>query len=123
MFKVTLVIGIALSLAGVTLFFASIGQPSSSAGINAGASLFFSMGLVVMSLGFYLQGRKLRSELPAALVKSKKTERLCSICNQESSQVFCRVHVARLCLGCFEKHDDGKNCLYVPARRAAAAYK
>jgi len=123
MFKVTLVIGIILSGLGVTLFFAGIGQPSSSAGINAGASLFFSMGLVVMSLGFYLEARKLRPQLPTAQLKSKKTDRLCSVCNQETAQVFCRVHVARLCPGCFEKHDDGKNCLYVPARRAAAAYK
>jgi len=123
MFKVTLVIGIILSILGITLFFAGIGQPSTSVGINAGASLFFSMGLVVMALGFYLEGRKFRPQLPGTQVKSKKTDRLCSVCNQETAQFFCRVHVARLCLACFEKHDDGKNCLYVPARRAAAAYK
>jgi hypothetical protein len=89
--------------------------------------MFFSLGTVIIAAGFYLHGRRLKAEFQAAAPQGKKadrkTERICSVCNQETAQVFCRVHVLRLCSNCLERHDDGRNCLYVPAKRAAAAYK
>lgn len=123
MSKVTFVIGSILAAIGIVCYVSTIGQPSHSEPIVATASTFFSMGILVIAAGLYWQGRRLQGEHQQQTIQVKKTDRLCSVCNRESAQVFCRVHVLRLCPNCIDKHDDGKNCLYVPARRAAAAYK
>jgi len=123
MAKVTLVIGALLAVGGVVCFFAVFGQPQSEA-IRAMGSALFSFGTLIAAGGVYWQARQIqaRYQLPTA-ARNKKTERLCSSCNREPALVFCRVHQQRLCLACFDKHDDGINCSYVPARRATAAYK
>jgi hypothetical protein len=120
--KVTLVIGSLLAIAGVVCFLALFGQGQPEA-TRAIGSAMFSLGVLIIAAGVYLQARRLQAQYEAPAAKTKKTERLCSQCNREPSLVFCRVHVLRLCLNCFEKHDDGANCSYVPARRATAAYK
>lgn len=120
--KVTLVIGSLLAIAGIVCFFALFGQTQSDA-IRAIGSALFSVGVLIIAAGVYLQARRIQAQHEIVAIKSKKTERLCSQCNREPSLVFCRVHVLRLCVNCFEKHDDGTNCSYVPARRATAAYK
>ncbi|HEY6248639.1 MAG TPA: hypothetical protein VI685_01695 [Candidatus Angelobacter sp.] len=120
--KVTLVIGSLLAIAGAVCFLALFGQTQSDA-IRAIGSALFSVGVLIIAAGVYLQARRIQAEHETPAIKGKKTERLCSQCNREPSLVFCRVHVLRLCLDCFEKHDDGTNCSYVPARRATAAYK
>jgi len=120
--KVTLVIGSLLAIAGAVCFLALFGQAQSDA-IRAIGSALFSLGILIIAGGVYLQARRIQGQFETPAIKNKKTERLCSQCNREPSLVFCRVHVLRLCLNCFEKHDDGANCSYVPARRATAAYK
>jgi len=120
--KVTLVIGTLLAVSGVVCFLALFGQTQSDA-IRAIGSALFSLGVLIVAAGVYLQARRIQGQYETPALKSKKTERLCSQCNREPSLVFCRVHILRLCLNCFEKHDDGTNCSYVPARRATAAYK
>lgn len=122
MSKVTLVIGGIFAAIGIVCYVSTIGQPHSEA-IVATASFFFSMGVLVISSALYIRGRRLQGEHQQQIVMVKKTDRLCSSCNREPAQVFCRVHVLRLCSNCIDRHDDGKNCLYVPAKRAAAAYK
>jgi hypothetical protein len=124
-FKTTLVIGSVLATAGIVCFFALTGQIDAET-IRAVGSVLFSIGVLIISGGLYIEARRIqmRYEAPKlAKPKDKKTERLCSSCNRDPSVVFCRVHVVRLCPACFEKHDDGKNCSYVPARRATAAYR
>jgi len=115
-----------LAGAGVVTLIAAA-QSKAAEDIIALGSALFCVGILLVALGFYLRARKLSSEYQISGAKDKKidrkTERICSICNQDSAQVFCRVHVLRLCLNCLDKHDDGRNCLYVPAKRAAAAYK
>lgn len=120
--KVTLVIGALLAVAGVVCFMAVFGQPQSEA-IRSMGSALFSMGILIAAFGLYWHARRLQAQFQVPGSKPKKTERLCSSCNREPSVLFCRVHVLRLCLNCLEKHDDGANCSYVPARRATAAYK
>ena len=120
--KVTLVIGSLLALAGAVCFLALFGQSQPDA-IRALGSAMFSLGVLIIAAGVYLQARRIQAQHEIPVVKTKKTERLCSLCNREPSLVFCRVHVLRLCVNCLEKHDDGTNCSYVPARRATAAYK
>jgi|ERR1700694_5974521 len=126
MFKVTYVIGACIAISGLVVLAAGISQSNRELILSMGSSAF-SFGALVLALGFYLHSRKLRSEFQATASKEKKldrkTDKMCSVCNQEIAQVFCRVHVLRLCPGCLEKHDDGRNCLYVPSKRAAAAYK
>src|SRR5215469_16191278 len=118
--KVTLVIGSLVAIAGVICFLALFGE-SQSETIRAIGSALFSIGVLGIAAGVYLQARRIRAQhQPPATGKSKKTERLCSLCSREPSVVFCRVHVLRLCLNCLDKHDDGNNCSYVPARRATA---
>lgn len=120
--KVTLVIGSLLAVAGVIFFLALFGHGQTDE-IRAIGSALFSIGVLIIAAGVYLQARRIQAQHEAPLVKTKKTERLCSLCNREPSLVFCRVHILRLCVNCFDKHDDGTNCSYVPARRATAAYK
>lgn len=120
--KITLVIGSLLAIAGAVCFVALLGQGHSD-DIRAIGSALFSIGVLIIAAGMYLQARQIRAQYDIPAIKNKKTERLCSQCNREPSLVFCRVHVLRLCVNCFEKHDDGTNCSYVPARRATAAYK
>src|SRR5215469_8850527 len=120
--KVTLVIGSLLAIAGAVCFFALFGQAQSDA-IRALGSALFSVGILTVASGLYLQARKIQAKFEASAPKSKTTDRLCSSCNREPSVVFCRVHVLRLCLNCLDKHDDGANCSYVPAKRATAAYR
>lgn len=120
--KVTLVIGSLLAAAGAVCFLALFGQSQPDA-IRALGSAMFSLGVLIIAAGVYLQARRIQAQHETPSVKAKKTERLCSLCNREPSLVFCRVHVLRLCVNCFDKHDDGTNCSYVPARRATAAYK
>lgn len=122
MFKIIFGIGTVFAVIGVACYASTIGQAHSEAIVATGAS-FFSLGTLFVAAGFYLQGRQLRAEHQIQTVSSKKTDRLCSSCNREAARVFCRVHLLRLCLNCIETHDDGRNCLYVPAKRAAAAYK
>ena len=120
--KVTLVIGSLLAVAGAVCFLALFGQ-SQTDEIRTIGSAMFSLGVLIVAAGVYLQARRIQSQYQTPLVKTKKTERLCSQCNREPAMVFCRVHVLRLCVNCFDKHDDGANCSYVPARRATAAYR
>jgi hypothetical protein len=120
--KVTLVIGALLAVAGVVCFLAVFGQTQSEA-IRSMGSALFSVGILTAAAGVYWQARRLQAQLPSSVSKPKKTDRLCSSCNREPAVVFCRVHVLRLCLNCLDKHDDAKNCTYVPAKRATAAYK
>lgn len=120
--KVTLVIGALLAAAGVISFLAGFGQGQSEA-IRSMGSALFSVGILIAAGGLYWQARRLQPQSQPSASKPKKTERLCSSCNRESAVVFCRVHLQRLCLSCLEKHDDGRNCSYVPAKRATAAYK
>jgi hypothetical protein len=122
MLKIIFGIGTVFAVIGVVCYASTIGQAHSEAIISTGAS-FFSLGILLVAAGFYLQGRQLRSEHQIQTVSPKKTDRLCSSCNREAARIFCRVHLLRLCSNCIERHDDGKNCLYVPAKRAAAAYK
>ena len=120
--KVTLVIGALLALAGVVCFMAVFGQTQTEA-IRSMGSALFSIGVLIAAGGLYWQARRLQPQTQSSGSKPKKTERLCSSCNREPAIVFCRVHVLRLCLNCLDKHDDGNNCSYVPAKRATAAYK
>jgi hypothetical protein len=126
MVKVIYALGACLAVLGIVVLLASLGQSNRELILSVG-SLFFSLGALIIASGFYLHGRRLKSEFQAAAPKERKpdrkTEKICSVCNQETAQVFCRVHVLRLCSNCLERHDDGRNCLYVPAKRAAAAYK
>ncbi|HEV2989301.1 MAG TPA: hypothetical protein VG759_12725 [Candidatus Angelobacter sp.] len=126
MFKVIYVLGACSAILGIAVLLGSSGQSSRELTLSVGAS-FFSFGALLIAAGFYLHSRKIRSEFEAATAKDKKadkkSEKICSVCNQEAAQVFCRLHVLRLCPNCLERHDDGRNCLYVPAKRAAAAYK
>jgi len=104
------------------------GQPSDA--IRGMGLLLFSFGVLLAALGVYSRSRQPAQALAQAQgletqgsVVKKKTDRVCSVCNRYRAEVFCRVHIARLCPGCMNTHDDGKNCLYVPATRASAAYK
>ncbi|HLJ25394.1 MAG TPA: B-box zinc finger protein [Candidatus Angelobacter sp.] len=120
--KLIIVIGSILAAIGAVCFLALFGQ-SQSETIRAIGSACFALGVLIIAAGLYLQARRLQSQYQPSVSKVKKTDRLCSSCNQEPAVLFCRVHVLRLCLNCLEKHDDGTNCSYVPARRATAAYK
>ncbi len=125
MYKVIYALGACIAVLGVVSLLAGLGQANRELVLSTGASLF-SLGALLIAAGFYLHSRKLKSEFEAANKEKKtdkKSERLCSVCNRETAQVFCRVHVLRLCPTCLDNHDDGRNCLYVPAKRAAAAYK
>src|SRR5438045_4387973 len=118
MVKVIYVIGTLLAVLGIVALLAALGQSNRDLILSVG-SLFFSLGTLITAAGFYLHGRRLKSEFQAAPKEKKtdrKTERICSVCNQEAALVFCRVHVLRLCSSCLERHDDGRNCLYVPAK-------
>jgi hypothetical protein len=112
-----------LVAAGLTVLAAQLGGSPSDTMRGAGLFLF-SFGVMLAALGLYQQARRLKVEYEGAKPRQKKkSDRLCSVCNRERAEVFCRVHVLRLCLSCLGSHDDGKNCLYVPANRASAAYK
>jgi hypothetical protein len=126
MVKVTYVIGAFIATLGLVVLAAAFGQSNRELILPVG-SASFSFGAMILAAGFYLHGRRLRAEFQATASKEKKldrkTDKMCSVCNREAAQVFCRVHVLRLCSTCLEQHDDGRNCLYVPSKRAAAAYK
>lgn len=123
MYKVIYALGVCIAVLGIASLLAGLGPHNKDLVYSTGSSLF-SLGALTIAAGFYLHSRKIRSEFePKEKKTDKKSERLCSVCNREVAQVFCRVHVLRLCPACLDNHDDGKNCLYVPARRAAAAYK
>lgn len=124
--KVTIALGSLLAIVGAICFLAMSGQGQSES-IRPIGSAFFALGVLIIAAGVYLHARQIQARYqPAAskgALKTKKTDRLCSSCNQEPAVMFCRVHILRLCAGCFDKHDDGANCSYVPAKRATAAYK
>jgi hypothetical protein len=120
--KIVIAIGSLLAAAGAICFLALFGQGHPDT-IRSVGSACFAIGVLIIATGVYLQARRLQAQFEVPISKSKKTERLCSACNREPAIVFCRVHVLRLCLNCLEKHDDGTNCSYVPAKRATAAYK
>lgn len=120
--KIVIALGSVLAVVGVVCFLALSGQGQADA-IRALGSAFFAIGVLTVAGGVYLQARRIQAQFEVPAAKTKKAERLCSVCNREPSVVFCRVHVLRLCLDCFEKHDDGANCSYVPAKRATAAYR
>ena len=122
MYKIAFVAGGLLALAGLVVLASQFGDSSTETLRGAGLFLL-SCGVLFTALGFYLptRGTKIESEVTA--IKKKKGGRTCSVCNTRQAELFCRVHVARLCLVCLATHDDSKNCLYVPATRASAAYK
>ena len=126
MVKAIYAIGACFATVGLVILAAGLGQANRELILSMGSSLF-SLGAMVLASAFYLHGRKLKAQFEATASKDRKldrkTDKMCSVCNQEIAQVFCRVHVLRLCPSCLERHDDGRNCLYVPAKRAAAAYK
>jgi len=110
------------AIAGIALLASQVGDSPSDSLRGAGLFLF-SCGILAAALGFYLPARRMNADSEAPAAKKKKGDRVCSVCNDRRAEVFCRVHVARLCLVCLGTHDDGRNCLYVPAARASAAYK
>ena len=119
--KIMLTVGSILAAIGAVCFLALFGQKSDA--IRSIGSASFAIGVLIIASGVYLQARRLQPQQESPASKAKKTDRLCSSCNREPALLFCRVHVLRLCVNCFEKHDDGINCSYVPAKRATAAYK
>ena len=120
MVKTTGLLGALLVIAGIVCLISGIAQENSEVLIAMGSALF-SLGVLVAAAGIYLQARKLQQKYQPVETKIKKTDKLCSSCNREPALVFCRVHVLRLCPECMEQHDD-KNCSYVPATRAIAAF-
>lgn len=122
MHKVAFVASGLLAIAGITVLASQMGD-SPSETLRGSGLFLFSCGVLAAALGFYLPARRMKTENEAAAPKKRKSDRVCSVCNDRRAEVFCRVHVTRLCLICLGAHDDGKNCLYVPATRASAAYK
>lgn len=120
MVKLIFIVGGSVTLLGVAFLIGALEQGGSEGLISAGSGVF-SLGVLVVALGFYLQARNLRRAYQPEASRLKKTDKLCSLCNQEPALVFCRVHVLRLCPECLEKHDD-KTCSYVPSYRAVAAF-
>jgi ABC-type Fe3+ transport system permease subunit len=111
-----------LAALGIVLLASQLTGSASDTLRGAGLVLL-AFGMMLAALRLYFDARKIKSEFEATLPKKKKTDRLCSVCNLNRAEVFCRVHIVRLCLQCLATHDDGKNCLYVPSSRASAAYK
>ena len=122
MHKIAFVASGLFAMAGLGVLASQLGGSSSDTLRGAGLFLF-SSGVLAAALGFYLPARRIKTENEATVPKKRKGDRICAVCNNNRAEVFCRVHLARLCLVCLATHDDGKNCLYVPATRAAAAYK
>lgn len=120
MVRIIFISGGMVAILGIAILIAAFEQGGSEGLISAGSGVF-SLGVLVVALGFYLQARNLRRAYQPEVSKLKKTDKLCSLCNQEPALVFCRVHVLRLCPECLEQHDD-KTCSYVPAYRAVAAF-
>lgn len=84
--------------------------------------MLFSIGCLLMSGGFYLSSLKLTS--PAATVKGKSTVSAkkfkvgnCALCKLEPAIVRCMTHAVPVCSNCLMKHDNGKNCEYLPNLR------
>src|SRR5579863_5004085 len=100
--KVAIALGSVLAAFGIICFLAVIGHSRSD--IRDIGSACFSVGGIIVAFGLYLQARRLQVVYQQTTAKAKKTDRLCSSCNKEPSVLFCRVHVLRLCLNCFEKH-------------------
>ena len=122
MSKIVFAVSALLAAAGIVILASQL--TGSSTDTLRGAGLFLlALGLMLAAFRLYVDARKIKSEFEATAPKKKKTDRLCSKCNRNRAEVFCRVHIVRLCLPCLITHDDGKNCLYVPASRASAAYK
>jgi hypothetical protein len=125
MVRIAIAFSVLLGLAGIIII-ASQAAGESSDTVRAAGLFIFSCGVLLAAFGLYQRAR--RSESAAAsnagtFSRKKKTDRLCSACNRNRAEVFCRVHILRLCLTCMNTHDDGRNCSYVPASRATAAYK
>jgi ABC-type Fe3+ transport system permease subunit len=122
MSKIVFAISALLAAFGLVILASQLMGPTTDTFRGAGL-LLLSFGVMLAGLRLYVDARKIKSEFAATVPKKKKTDRLCSSCNLNRAEVFCRVHITRLCLPCLSLHDDGKNCLYVPAIRASAAYK
>ncbi|HJX83566.1 MAG TPA: hypothetical protein VJ723_04400 [Candidatus Angelobacter sp.] len=122
MSKLVFAISGLLAALGIVLLASQL-TGSASDTLRGAGLLLLGCGMMLAAIRLYVDARRIRSEFEATLPKKKKTDRLCSVCNRNRAEVFCRVHIARLCLTCLTTHDDGKNCLYVPASRASAAYK
>ena len=125
MFSITIAFSVLLGLAGIIII-ASQATGESSDTVRAAGLFVFSCGVLLAAFGLYQRARQSESAAvsdAATLPRKKKTDRQCSVCNRNRAEVFCRVHILRLCLNCMNTHDDGRNCSYVPASRATAAYK
>jgi hypothetical protein len=122
MLKTVIAIGSVLAVIGIICFLALLGE-SQIETIRPIGSVCFSLGTLIIATGVYLQARRLQAQYEPPVSKNKKVERLCSSCNRMPAVLFCRVHVLRLCSSCFEKHDDGIHCSFVPSKRAALAHK
>ena len=122
MSKIIFAISALLAALGIVILASQL-TGSATDTLRGAGLLLLGCGMILAAFRFYVDARKIKAEFETTLPKKKKTDRLCSVCNRNRAEMFCRVHIARLCLPCMATHDDGKNCLYVPASRASAAYK
>lgn len=87
--------------------------------LGAGMAVF-SMGALLMSVGFYFKARSASSpasDAARSTVGNKRRKGNCDGCQQETAVVQCTMHKAALCAACLSKHYDSRACVYVPAVR------
>jgi|GEM_PF-1858248 len=96
--------------------------PRKDVGDIAVGGMIFSFGCLLTSGGFYLSSRAASSHAggtsgkPTTSVKKFKIGN-CALCKVEAAVVRCMTHAVPVCSNCLMKHDNGKNCEYLPNMR------
>jgi hypothetical protein len=88
--------------------------------LSAGLAIF-AMGLLMMSVSFYVHGRSMGSQIasePASGGARRKYS--CDVCRKAPAVIQCTMHKMVLCSACLSGHYDSRGCVYVPTVRRAS---
>lgn len=125
-----MVAGAFIAFVGLCFLPAAFGRDGDRTMLGGGA-VIIAMGLLFISVGFYLKASALHATAPPSAANPPKRSRpksICDMCAEVEPVIQCRVHQLHLCADCLNKHYDFRSCAYVPTTRrvnqksSAAAY-
>jgi hypothetical protein len=115
-------VGVLIAFVGLTVLAAAYASQSTGEDMLAGGLVIFAVGILIISVSFYIHGNALHSQQnadsgPSALSGGKQRKLICAVCHKSAAVIQCTMHKTVLCPGCLSGHYESRGCVYVPTVR------
>jgi uncharacterized membrane-anchored protein YhcB (DUF1043 family) len=115
-------VGVLIGFVGLILLAAAYASQSTSEDMLASGLVIFAVGILIMSVSFYIRANSLHSQQKvesgsSALSSGKQRKLICDVCHKSAAVIQCTMHKTVLCPGCLAGHYESRGCVYVPTVR------